>query len=182
MNRRPHMAKKVKKHPQKAPKPPCNAKHTSTDAAPDTGPPQGGGGTFSRWAKFEEAVLAKVEDPEKCKKVIALRQAQIDDDANEADLVAAYLRAQLREQKEDPETCCVFMTTPEITKWLQDAIGSKLPINKATPYLRTLAIPELRYSKKDGVPGWVWRGRKAPVGATAKVFSKLPFDPRRADR
>jgi hypothetical protein len=137
---------------------------------------------FSRWALFEAAVLAKVVDPEKCKKVIAQRQTEIDDDANEAVLVAAYLRAQLREQKEDPETCCIFMTTAEIAMSLREAIGSKLAINKATTFLRTLAIPELRYSAKNGVPGWVWRGRKAPADATAKVFSKLPYNPRRADR
>ena len=132
---------------------------------------------YSRWAAFEEQVLARVEDPEKCMEVIARRQSQVDADSNEADLVAAYFRQQLHEARQDPQRCCVFLSTAEITKWLQEAIGSKLPINKTTPYLRALGIPQLRYTKKNGAPGWVWRGAKAPVGATAKAFRTLDCDP-----
>jgi hypothetical protein len=70
---------------------------------------------FSRWALFEAAVLAKVKNPEVCKKVIAQRQAQVDDDANEADLVAAHLRKRLRDKGQNPDTCCIFFTTCEPT-------------------------------------------------------------------
>ncbi len=133
---------------------------------------------FSRWALFEGAVLSKVANTEKCKTVIAQRQIQVDDDSNEADLVAAHLRQKLHDKKQNPDTCCLFFTTAEITTWLQEATGNKyLPINKTTPYLRTLAIAELRYTKKNGVPGWVWRGRKGKPGQTATMFSKIGIIP-----
>jgi hypothetical protein len=139
--------------------------------------PQQGEATFSRWALFEKEVLAKVKDPEKCKAVIAQRQAHIDDDSHEADLVAAYIRLRLCDERQNPDSCCFFFTTAEITTWLQQATGTKLPINKATPFLRHLSIPELTYSKKNGVPGWVWRGRKASKEQKSIVFSKLRFIP-----
>jgi hypothetical protein len=139
--------------------------------------PQAEEPTYSRWAAFEAAVLSKVKDPKKCMKVIAQRQARVDDDSNEADLVAAHIRKKLKDNSEDPDTCCIFFMTPEITRWLQEATGTKLPINKATPYLRALAIPELRYTKKNGVPGWVWRGPRAKAKQSAVAFSKLGFFP-----
>jgi hypothetical protein len=151
----------------------------AADADQGVSPPQEEEASFTRWALFEAAVLMKVEYPEQCRKVILKRQSQIDDDANEADLVAAHIRTQLREKRLQPDSCCVFLTTAEITKWLQEALGNKyFPINKATPYLRALCIPELRYSKKEGVPGWVWRGLKTKPGKAAEMLSKVGCIPR----
>jgi hypothetical protein len=133
--------------------------------------------TYSRWAPFEKAVLAKLTNYAECLTVIAQRQAQVDDDSNEADLVKAHLQKRLRDHELDPETCCVFFTTAELAAWVQEAIGSKLAINKTTPYLRTLGVAEMRYSKKSGVPGWVWRGLQARPGEPAKAFGKLLCDP-----
>ena len=132
---------------------------------------------FSRWALFERAVLSKVANPEECKRVIALRQSQVDDDANEADLVAAHLRKRLRDKVQDPDTCCLFFTTAEITAWLQEATGTKLPINKTTRTCDLRQYAELSYSKKNGVPGWVSRGRGARPKAIATMFSKLGHTP-----
>jgi hypothetical protein len=161
----------------------CNGKHGAADkkAKPNakslTSESQQDEPAFSRWALFEGAVLSKVEDPAKCKRVIAQRQSQVDDDSNEADLVAAYIRKKLRDKQQNPGTCCIFFTTAEITAWLQEATGTKLAINKATPYLRTLAIAELRYTKKNGVPGWVWRCPEGRPGKAATMFSKLGYIP-----
>jgi hypothetical protein len=140
--------------------------------------PQTNDAVFSRWASFEQAVLSKVNNPEQCKEVIAQRQVQVDDDSNEADLIVAFIRRKLQDKNENPDTCCVYFTTSEITACLHEATGTKLPINKATPHLRALAIVELRYTKKNGVPGWVWRGRQADINTPARVFSKLGYVPR----
>lgn len=130
---------------------------------------------YTRWAAFEHAVLAKVSDPDKCRKVISRRQTEIDDDSKEADLVAAYVRSKLQRAKLDPDTCCVYWTSAEVTEWLVAATGAKIPVNRATPYLRALSIPELRYTKKNGVPGWIWRGARAKKSATSVVFRKLKY-------
>src|SRR4051794_7800276 len=127
------MSKKPKREDKPAERP------THGTARPRKPPPEGqatGCGpseepaSFSRWAMFEKGVLSKVEHTEECKQVIAERQAQVDDEANEADLVAAHFRAQLREHRLDPETCRVFFTTAELTEWLVQATGMKsLAIN-----------------------------------------------------
>ncbi len=133
--------------------------------------------TFTRWSSFEKAVLSKVANPEACKKLIAERQAEVDDDSNETDLVVDFFRQKLRDENQNPDTCCLFFTTAEITDWLQKATGNNLPINKATPYLRALSIAELSYSKKTGRPGWVWRGSHAKPKKTATMFNKLRLIP-----
>ena len=137
-----------------------------------------GAPSFSRWAAFEKAVLSKLNEPRECLRVIAQRQQQIDDDSNEADLVAAYIRKRLTDHNLDPDTCHVYMTTAEITDWLREAIGTKLPVNKATPFLRALAIVELRYTKRNGAPGWAWRGRNSKDTKGASVLSRLGIIPR----
>jgi hypothetical protein len=144
---------------------------------PSTAPANGNAAAYTRWAAFERAVLSKVADPQKCRETILRRQQEVDADANESDLVAAYFRVQLRKRELDPETCVIYWTTAEVTEWLAAATGTKLPVNKATPYLRTLSIAELRYTKKTGVPGWVWRGRKAGKAQQPIVYSKLPYIP-----
>jgi hypothetical protein len=93
--------------------------------------------------------------------VIAQRQLDVDDDANIADLVAAYFRNQLKREGQHPETCNVFVPTTTVAEWLVAATGAKIRINRATPYLKMLSIPELRYTKQNGTPGWVWRGPQA---------------------
>jgi hypothetical protein len=132
---------------------------------------------YTRWAAFEDAVLAKVKGPDRCRELIRKRQAEVDDEANEADLVAAHFRLELREHDLDPARCCVFLSTAEVAEWLA-AAGIKIALNKITTYLNTLTIPELRYTKKNGVPGWVWRGPKAEKKARAVMFSRLPYVPR----
>jgi hypothetical protein len=131
----------------------------------------------SRWALFEDDVLSKVKNPEDCKRIIAQRQAQVDDDSHEADLVASFIRKKLQDNRQDADTCCLFFTTAEIAAWVNEALDSRKPLanNKVTPYLRPLGIRELRTSKRDGVPGWVWRGRAAKPGQTPISFSRLPY-------
>ena len=136
---------------------------------------------FSRWALFEGAVLSKVANTEKCKTVIAQRQIQVDDDSNEADLVAAHLRQKLHDKKQNPDTCCLFFTTAEITTWLQEATGNKyLPINKTTPYLRTLAIAESVTPRRTACPaGSGAAARGSPdrqQRCSAKSVSSRPTD------
>jgi hypothetical protein len=130
---------------------------------------------FTRWSAFEAAVLAKLCDPDSCRETILRRQGEVDDETNEAELVASHFRSELRVRGQDPAACCVFLTTGEATEWVQEATGAKIPITRTTPYLRTLAIVELRYTKKNGVPGWIWKGLKAGRKDKSVPLSTLRF-------
>jgi hypothetical protein len=154
-------------------------KNLTSSAKPAVGTPLEDQTAPSRWALFEDNVLSRVEKPEDCNRIIAQRQAQVDDDSHESDLVASFIRKKLHDNRQDADTCCLFFTIPEITAWINEALDSRksLANNKTTPYLRTLAIAELRYSKREGTPGWVWCGRSAKRGQTPISFNRLPYLP-----
>jgi hypothetical protein len=58
----------------------------------------------------------------------------------------------------------VWVPTRIAGQWCNEALGEKRPIQKASTYLQTLSVPQLRRSKRDdfGGRGWEWRGGKAP--------------------
>ena len=117
--------------------------------------------TFTRWADWEQGVLSRVNDPDKCQHRIRERQQAVDDDATEAQLVAAEFRQALRRRGFDPDSACVFVPSRIAAKLLKTVTGVNRATNYATRYLRTLKIAELSRTEKDSVPGWRWRGSKA---------------------
>jgi hypothetical protein len=107
------------------------------------------------------------------------RQAVLDDDEQERDLVVAEFRERLLRKNIDPDRAVVFVPTSIIHDWLQHATDERRSVTKVTPYLRTLAIAELRFaSKRNGVPGWEWRGRQAPKNAKAVHIERTTASPR----
>jgi hypothetical protein len=125
---------------------------------------------YTRWSIFERDVLGKVKDPDEVLATIIQRQAEVDDEASETDLVADHFRTELRQAGKDPEKCCVFWPTAQVAVWVTNAIGQKIAINKVTPYLKALQIAELSYLRLNGGPGWVWRGVKADRNEPATYF------------
>ena len=53
-----------------------------------------------------------------------------------------------------------------MTDWLKKATRKSWHTNRATAYLKQLRIPQLSPTKKDGTPGWRWRGVEAASTAT----------------
>ena len=117
----------------------------------------------SRWAAWEAEVLAKVEDPQACQAAILQRQALVDDDASEAEIVAEHFLTQLTRRGIDPATGYVLVARPLAREWLEAALGEPMKTSKARAVLNGLGIPQLYESVKDGTRGWCWRG---PLAAT----------------
>ena len=115
---------------------------------------------YTRWAAWEQQVLAKVSStPKRCRAAIQRRQKEVDDDDSEADLVARYFREQLRhEHKQNPDTCHVFIPMACVTDWVEKATSLGLAKTKVTPYLTAIGIPELSERRTNQVRGWCWRG------------------------
>lgn len=122
--------------------------------------------TCTRWGPWEQAILSRVGDPSNCQVVITDRQGEFDEDAAEADVVRGGFVAELKKREHDPEAEAVWIHSQDVAEIVNTTTGEKRPVNKATAYLRTLAIPELRESRsgKDG-RGWLWTGEKATAGA-----------------
>lgn len=120
---------------------------------------------FTRWGQWERDVLARVPFPEECQSVIERRQSSVDGDDAEASLVRTAIAYELDLRGMKPESANVFLPT----RWLQEivikATGEPLSVVKTTPYLKTLAIRELRETRTSRQNGWTWTGRDAPLGA-----------------
>jgi hypothetical protein len=123
---------------------------------------------YMRLALWENEVLAKVDDPAACQRVILQRQSEVDDDRQEAEEVAAQFRAELRRRGHNPDRECVFIPSAIAAAWLAMATGHRLAPNKATTFLKTLSISELRPTKITGRPGWRWTG-PAAVASLGRV-------------
>jgi hypothetical protein len=132
------------------------------DAPASWSPPPGG----FRWGAWAGQVLARVEHPQECLALIQQRQEAVDDDASEADLVACEFRDQLQQHGHDVTKDCVFITSGTAADWLKRATKTHWPTNKATSHLKSLAIAEMTTTRKDGKPGWRWRGPQAAPNAT----------------
>jgi hypothetical protein len=128
---------------------------------------------YSRWSSWEAQVLACVEDPGACQRLTAGRQAGIDGDQEDADLVRDALVAELRARGHDPDTDVIFLPSAEAARIVNDATGEKRATNKASAYLGTLAIGELRKgSWSDGSRGWRWLGRGSSPGQAAVMLGQ----------
>jgi len=127
-----------------------------------------------RWAAWAGGVLSRVGQPQECLAAIQQRQEVVDDDAGEADLVAAEFRDALRRAGHDPERGCVFVPSGTAADWLKAATRRHWATNRATAHLKALRVPELSPTKKDGRPGWRWRGPGAAAEATMARLGESP--------
>jgi hypothetical protein len=122
-------------------------------------------GTFARWAAWAAAVLEKVDPTGACRAMLAERQADIDTDAEETQLVAAQFREELEKLGHDPDRACVFIPSRVAATWLKTATQEHRRTNMASAHLASLGIPELTKKKTGGVPGWRWLGKQADAAS-----------------
>jgi hypothetical protein len=132
---------------------------------------------YSRWATWERDVLARVGEPSDSQKVVQERQDEVDDDAQEEDLIREAFATKLRGCGHVPEAAAVWLSAAEVTEIVNLATGEKRPTNKATAHLGTLAVAELRRSNRSFGRGWLWTGKKAPQGARPVKLNHDPIDP-----
>jgi hypothetical protein len=128
----------------------------------------------SRWAAWEAAVLSHVSDPAACQKVIAQRQAEVDDDQAEAELVRTYFAEQIA--RHYASTAEPWFPASQAATWLREALHEPLmATNKASKVLNSLCIPELRKTQggKRG-RGWYWL-RQQPNSKVAEEIADPSF-------
>jgi hypothetical protein len=140
---------------------------------------------YSRWGAWEEAVLARVPEPAECQKVIEERQGAVDDDAGEAGIVRDAFYQELWAREHDPDADVVFIPSGEAAAIVNAATGERFPTNRASSYLATLAIPELKKSDRGaeaGGRGWLWTGKHARPSTQAQVIkAKQQWEPYRQE-
>jgi hypothetical protein len=131
---------------------------------------------YSRWAKWEQDVLACVPNAEACQRIIALRQGAIDADQEESDIVReAFVRA-IRLHLHDPETAVLFIPSDAAADIYNRATNNLCSPQQATLHIQTLAIPELRKVRHPG-RGFRWTGLKAGAEARKQPAQEFSCDP-----
>jgi hypothetical protein len=122
----------------------------------------------SRWAAWEEAVLARQPDAQTCQDLIRQRQDDVDDDQLEADLVREEFVERLGK---DADHAVVFIPS-KIAAFILNMVETKArSTSAATRYLRNLAIPELTPHREARKRGWIWRGKQSAPGQEPVGFT-----------
>src|SRR5262249_25806887 len=126
------------------------------------------GGKYARWSEWEEQVLSRVAEPSDCQKVILERQGDIDGDKEDAELVREAFIVELTRRHHRPDEDAIFIPSVVSAQIVNKATEKRLAIPQATGFLNTLAIPELKKSKRDGgkARGHAWRGQNSDIRAT----------------
>ncbi|NQV26183.1 MAG: hypothetical protein HQ518_17650 [Rhodopirellula sp.] len=113
---------------------------------------------YSRWPDFENEVMRAVDPTLKIMNVVLKRQAEIDDDDEETELVRTQFRDELLRRGHDPDTDWVFIPSKTGADWYFSATGERKPVNSASRRINTLGLRELTKSRRNGSPGWAWKG------------------------
>jgi hypothetical protein len=132
---------------------------------------------YTRWSEWERDILAHVAEPADCQAVIRERQEAIDDDATEASIVRDAFVAELKKRGHDAAGDAVFIPTAVAAAVVNGALGERYPVPKASTFLGTLAIEELRKSALNGARGWAWRGAESDQGAKMEPLAEAVSAP-----
>jgi hypothetical protein len=127
---------------------------------------------YCRWGAWENLVLSRLPEPSEAQQLIRERQDAVDDDMEEAAIVREAFADELKKRLHDPGHDRVFIPTHTVAEIIATATGEKRPTNKASAFLKTLGIGELRKSAKDGARGWTWSGLSANGAAAVPLNPK----------
>jgi hypothetical protein len=137
----------------------------------------------TRWAAWEQDVLCKVDGYEELQAVILDRQGSMDDDEDERSLLIYAIREQIQNQGFDPDTDQVLIPSQVLAYWVTLATRVRYPTNRASAFIASLSIPNLRKSDRNGQRLWLWTGdgyeggEAKLVGSAQTSYSPLPeFD------
>jgi hypothetical protein len=117
----------------------------------------------SRWGTWEDLVLARVKNPDDCQLAIQERQSQVDDDEAEKDLVRDEIIRSIKMTTGNPDEASVFISSQRMAELVYAATGEKMTVGRASNYIKTLAITELKKRDQNTQRGWLWTGMKCTL-------------------
>jgi hypothetical protein len=113
----------------------------------------------SRWGLWQQAVLARLDDPDAVQRLLEERSKAIDGDTEEADLVRSEIRGEIRSRFHDPDSVRAKISARALAGLVNRAMGTNMPTNKATAYVKTLAITEMSGHSRRGGRYYYWNGK-----------------------
>lgn len=114
--------------------------------------------SHSRWAAWENDVLARLPDPDAVQRLIRERQNEANCELDEAELIEERFAKKLRSHGYDPAIAVVHIPAKIAGDWVGDAIGEKMRTPAASKRLNQLVSER----KNQGDEGKVQRIRLNP--------------------
>ncbi len=128
---------------------------------------------FSRWALWEQAVLARLNDPAALQASIAERQQLADVELDESQIVEDYFRQRLEALNYDADVDRVHIPTGVAAEWFKQATGERHSVTGASRLL-TQKHDEGKLTQLAPNPcrsygrGFVWTGDQADLSETVR--------------
>jgi hypothetical protein len=135
----------------------------------------------SRWGRWQEAVLARLDEPSDVQRTLEERSADCDEDQEESDIVRAEIRAEIRSQFHDPDAVRVKFSARALAELVNRATNEKRATGKATAYLRQLQIPEMQGRTNRGGRFYFWIGQHADPNKTDLIITQIKSEPGKWD-
>lgn len=121
---------------------------------------------FTRWASWEQAVLSRIPEPAEAQRVIAERQAKINTDLDEGEIVESYFASQLELLGYDASEDQVRVPSAAAALWFSKAVNEPMRTAAACRRInqmhgegqlpRVSADPSHRHGRN-----FIWRGENA---------------------
>lgn len=129
---------------------------------------------FTRWATWEKDILQRLPEPEEAQRVILERQAAVDVEADEAELIEEYFADQLGSLTYRADRDQVLIPSAEVARWYNVATNDKHKVVAVSRIIGQL-IDEGRLSRlrrntcRTWGRGFVWCGENAEPDDSIKV-------------
>lgn len=129
---------------------------------------------FTRWATWEQHVLARLPEPNEAQAVIRERQGVADVEREEADIIEDHFRGRLAELCYAAETDRVHIPSLTACQWFNEATGEKKGTTAATRAIKQLCDEDkmtclqIDPSRTHG-RGFLWFGESAEVNAVTRT-------------
>ncbi|QDU25597.1 hypothetical protein ETAA8_06670 [Anatilimnocola aggregata] len=140
---------------------------------------------FTRWADWEASVLARVPNPVVAQAAIADRQATVDAEQEEHQLLEEFISDELRRLGYDTEHERIFIPTKIIVQWANRAAHENSSPTAVSRKLRQLVKEEKFLSLKENTDkrngrGFIWAGlgsfgRPTITDLEQRIFQKRNY-------
>ena len=130
--------------------------------------------SFTRWAAWEDAVLQRLPEPGEAQAVILERQAEVDAEGEESEILEEFFADQLKRLKYDAENDVVHIPSSIAARWFNWSQNDNLRVGSVTRVLKQLhsekRIKRLAPDKSRTVGrGFLWVGNSADPHANKWV-------------
>ncbi len=128
---------------------------------------------YSRWGDWERDVLSRLPEPTEAQQVILERQAIVDVEADEAELVQDFIKQKLLEFRYDVDADRIFLPSAVLARWYNWATNENHSVIGISRMLKQKIdegkMPSLSRCGRSYGRGLLWTGENADPATTTRA-------------